>query len=124
MKVFLDTNVLVSASTTRGLCADVLREVLLSHDLFLADCLIEELKFVLQGKLGIPTAIVDEYIGMLRSDAVFTKRHVELLSGAAASGTDIFVTGDKELLALEKALDMVLVSPRVFWETLKIKTTG
>ncbi|MFH2041078.1 MAG: hypothetical protein ABIJ35_01010 [Acidobacteriota bacterium] len=30
----------------------------------------------------------------------------------------------KELLALEKALDMVLVSPRVFWETLKIKTTG
>lgn len=124
MKVFLDTNVLVSASTTRGLCADVLREVLLSHDLFLADCLVEELKSVLQGKLGIPPLIVDEYIGMLRSDAVFTKRHVELLSGAAASGTDIFVTGDKELLALEKALDMVLVSPRVFWETLKIKTTG
>ncbi|MBU4204503.1 MAG: putative toxin-antitoxin system toxin component, PIN family [Acidobacteria bacterium] len=124
MKVFLDTNVLVSASTTRGLCADVLREVLLSHDLFLADCLIEELKFVLQGKLGIPSTVVDEYSNMLRSDAVFTKRHVELLSGAAASGTDIFVTGDKELLALEKALNMTIVSSRVFWETLKIKTTG
>lgn len=33
MKVFLDTNVLVSAIATRGLCADVLREVsTLSND--------------------------------------------------------------------------------------------
>ena len=31
MKVFLDTNVLASAAATRGLCADVLREVFASH---------------------------------------------------------------------------------------------
>ena len=33
MRVFLDTNVLVSAMATRGLCADVLREILTSHRL-------------------------------------------------------------------------------------------
>ncbi len=36
MRVFLDTNVLVSAVATRGLCADVLREVLLSHQLLVS----------------------------------------------------------------------------------------
>ena len=33
MRVFLDTNVLVSAFATRGLCADVLRHVLADHQL-------------------------------------------------------------------------------------------
>lgn len=135
MKVFLDTNVLVSAAATRGLCADVLREVLLSHDLYLGDCLIEELSFVLHGKLGIPSSLVEEYIKVLRLDAVFTKKEVALdiniqdqsdviiLSAAAASGADIFVTGDMELLELKKVQQMTIISPRVFWEKVKIKTT-
>jgi predicted nucleic acid-binding protein len=33
MRVFLDTNVLISGFTNRVLCEDVLREVLASHDL-------------------------------------------------------------------------------------------
>jgi len=37
VKVFLDTNILVSATATRGLCADVLREVLASHQLIVSD---------------------------------------------------------------------------------------
>jgi hypothetical protein len=33
LRVFLDTNVLVSAFATRGLCADLLELVLLQHEL-------------------------------------------------------------------------------------------
>ncbi len=44
MRVFLDTNVLVSAVATRGLCADVLRETLVSHQLVVSAPLIAELK--------------------------------------------------------------------------------
>ena len=33
MRVLLDTNVIVSAVTTRGLCADVFRAVLAAHEL-------------------------------------------------------------------------------------------
>ena len=36
MKVLLDTNVLVSAFATRGLCADVLRLVLTEHEMVVA----------------------------------------------------------------------------------------
>jgi len=33
VKVFLDTNILVSGVATRGLCADVIRLVLAEHEL-------------------------------------------------------------------------------------------
>ena len=44
MRIFLDTNVLASAVATRGLCADVLREVLTRHDLIISNALLKELK--------------------------------------------------------------------------------
>ena len=41
MRVFLDTNVLVAAFATRGLCADVFRLVLAEHELLVSAALIE-----------------------------------------------------------------------------------
>ena len=53
MRVFLDTNVLVSAVATRGLCADVFREILSSHQLVVSAPLISELNKILHSKIGI-----------------------------------------------------------------------
>ena len=53
MKVFLDTNVIASATATRGLCADLFRTVIESHDLVVPDCLIVVLKRVRVGSLQI-----------------------------------------------------------------------
>jgi predicted nucleic acid-binding protein len=50
MRVFLDTNVLVSAVATRGLCADVLKEVLVSHQLVISSPLLNELTNILHSK--------------------------------------------------------------------------
>ena len=62
MKVFLDTNVLVSAVATRGLCADVLREVLVSHQLVISSPLLNELTNILHSKFGIPFDVITEFI--------------------------------------------------------------
>jgi predicted nucleic acid-binding protein len=53
MKVFLDTNVLASAAATRGLCADGLRQVFASHQLFISDQVLNELNRVLRFKFGV-----------------------------------------------------------------------
>jgi hypothetical protein len=37
VKVFLDTNVLVSGFAARGLCADVMRLVLAEHELIMGE---------------------------------------------------------------------------------------
>jgi predicted nucleic acid-binding protein len=52
VKVFLDTNVLASALTTRGLCAELFEVVLQSHDLLTSDPVLRELERILPEKLG------------------------------------------------------------------------
>ena len=43
MRVFLDTNVLVSAIATRGICADLLRSVAAERELIVGEVVLVEL---------------------------------------------------------------------------------
>ncbi len=131
MRIFLDTNVLVSAFATRGLCADVLREILTSHLLIISAPLLNELEHILKEKIGIPQEFVEEIIELLKRDACFVTSStlydidikdtddVVILSSALEGKADLFITGDKEILDLGKVQDMTIVSPRKFWEKLK-----
>jgi putative PIN family toxin of toxin-antitoxin system len=131
MRVFLDTNVLVSAVATRGLCADLLREILVSHQLVVSAPLIAELRNILHTKIGTPQEIISDFEALLTQDAIFSedttltnvdindKDDILLLSTALNANAQLFVTGDKELLGLGKIKSMGIVSPRGFWKILK-----
>jgi len=131
MKVFLDTNVLASAVATRGLCADVLREVLTSHELIISDALFKELERVLQQKFKVPSSLISEFLNLLKQDTILVKpvdvpkinikdkNDLIILASAINGNADLFVTGDKELLELAKVENLEIVSPRAFWEKLK-----
>lgn len=131
MRVFLDTNVLVSAAATRGLCADVLREILVSHQLIVSAPLIAEIKDVLHTKIGIPQEIISDFLEVVTQDSILSENtkltNIEindkddiLIPSTALNGdAELFVTGDKELLDLERIQSMRIVSPRKFWETLR-----
>jgi len=131
MRVFLDTNVLVSAVATRGLCVDVLREVLVSHQLVISSPLLNELTNILHSKFGIPLDVITEFIEILNQDVILSGQSesvvidiqdqddVIILSTALSGGAELFVTGGKEILALGKIQHMEIVSPRRFWEILR-----
>jgi putative PIN family toxin of toxin-antitoxin system len=131
MKVFLDTNVLVSAVATRGLCSDVLREVLRHHHLIISPELLTELESVFRKTLGLPQNIIFEFIEVIKQDSQLSvpspllnvnirdKDDLLMLSSALNGGADLFITGDKELLGLQSIRNMGIVSPRMFWERLK-----
>lgn len=131
MRVFLDTNVLVSAVATRGLCADVLREILVSHQLAVSAPLIAEIEKILSTKIGVPQETISDFVDLLTQDCIWSemaqlveidikdKDDIVILSTALAAKTEIFVTGDKELLELEIIQSMRIRSPRSFWESLK-----
>ena len=131
MRVFLDTNVLVSAVATRGLCADVLREVLLSHRLLLSAPLLIELKITLRNKIGITLETISDFVDLLVQDSILSenleprdidindKDDILILSTALNGKAELFITGDKELLKLGKIKKMRIISPRQFWEKLK-----
>lgn len=131
MRVFLDTNVLASAVATRGLCADVFRNVLASHDLVISDDLLQELSRTLREKFGLSQLIVSGVIELLNQDtcmssavpshpvAISDLTDKPILSAAINGSTDVFVTGDKEILRLQAIGAMKIVSPRLFWEIMK-----
>jgi len=70
VRVCLDTNVLVAAFATRGLCADALRAVLVDHELVVGDVILEELELVLAEKLGVPKPRREAVRAALATDVV------------------------------------------------------
>jgi len=134
MRVFLDTNVLVSAVATRGLCADVFREVLTSHELIICDALLQEVKKVLQQKLKAPPSLASEFLNLLTQDtikakpsrlprvAIKDKSDLIILAAALSGNAELLVTGDRELLDLGNVEGLDIVSPRAFWERLRSQT--
>jgi len=131
MRIFLDTNVLASALATRGLCSDVLREVLTSHELIISDPLLSELQSVLIRKFRMPLGLALETISFLKQDTIASeageipkanirdKDDLIILSCALNGNADVFVTGDKELLELKKIKELNIISPRSFWDRLR-----
>ena len=129
--MLLDTNVLVSAVATRGLCADVFREVLTSHELIVSDALLKEVKKVLHDKLKVPSSLISEFLNLLKQDTILIKPSLSsevtikdktdliIIGSALSGGADLLITGDKELLNLGNVENLKIVSPRVFWEQVK-----
>ncbi len=128
MKVFLDTNVIVSATATRGLCADVFREVLLTHELIVSEQLLTEVSRVLSAKFGASAEMIENVIRILKQDTIFSqpsdppdvtiqdRDDLLILASALAGKADVLVTGDKELQALGSIHNLEIISPRQFWE--------
>lgn len=131
MRVFLDTNVLVSAFATRGLCADLLQVVLSEQNLVLGETVLSELSDVLRRKMGVPSEVIDETEAFLRREAVIAPEAVDpglelrdeddvtVLGEAMAGGADVLVTGDRDLLDVASESTLRILSPRGFWELLR-----
>ena len=131
MRVFLDTNVLVSAFATRGICGDIVRLTLAEHQLVLGETVLAELASVLTKKMRVPPAIVREIEELLRREAVVMPRgeplEVDLrdeddraVLGEALEGrASVLVTGDQELVNARERLPLHVTSPRGFWETIR-----
>ena len=132
MKVFLDTNVLVSGFATRGLCADVIRLVLAEHELITADVVLTELKRVLKHKIHLPGEQIQEILAFLESQTVQPKpispssipvRDEDdqwVLASALAAKAEVLVTGDKDLLDVaDEVSGLTITDPRGFWNLAK-----
>jgi predicted nucleic acid-binding protein len=135
VRVFLGTNVLVSAFATRGLCAEVLELVLLDHDLIVGQAVLRELRKALRDKVKLPTTRSAEIVDFIAGEATEVVDQAEptladvdaadarVLGEALAGHAALFVTGDAALLRLEAVRALRIVSPRRFWEILRAVKT-
>jgi uncharacterized protein len=131
VRVFLDTNVLVSAFATRGLCADLLRHVLAEHELIVGEVIILELRRVLRIKMNVPSATIAAVERLLRDREVVpkpSKPHALpirdsadrwVLASAVAGKADVLVTGDSDLLEIAARAPLRIMDPRGFWNLIR-----
>jgi uncharacterized protein len=131
VRVFLDTNVLVSAFTTRGLCADVLTVVIEDHEPAVSEIVVTELHRVLSQKMTMSSALVEQIIDFISTNVlpevepraaprIKDEADALILAAAIAGGAEVLVTGDRDLLSVsDQVAEIAILSPRQFWELLR-----
>jgi putative PIN family toxin of toxin-antitoxin system len=131
VRVALDTNVLVSAVATRGLCADLLNLVLAEHELVVGETVLTELGKILRERIRVPGRIIDEYVALLRQEGsvveaatpldvkIRDKSDLPVLSEAVAGMAEVLVTGDRDLLEVSAEIPLEILTPRGLWTRLR-----
>lgn len=127
MRVFLDTNVIVSAFTTRGLCADLFREILAVHTLVISEHVLTETKDVLTRRFKVPEETVIEIIALLEKQelallpatlpqiVIRDLADLPVVAAAIESNSDYLVSGDKDITSIFPLKEIKVVTPREFW---------
>jgi uncharacterized protein len=133
VRVVFDTNVLLSAIFTRGLCEAVLGACVDRSDweIVVSDHILDELERIAVSKFRVPVEAVRTAVDLLRrnaelvvpaemsADACEDKDDLPVLGTAVAGAADLLVTGDAELLALGSVRGIPIVSPRALYERLR-----
>lgn len=124
MKVAIDTNVLVAAIHTRGLCSDILIACLQKHRVVLSDYILEEVHRILVTKLNATEKESRAITSRLRSDSEIVvpavipidacrdRSDLPVLGTAVAGNAEVLITGDSDLLEVKEYRGVKVVNPR------------
>ncbi len=134
MRVCLDTNVLVAAFATRGLCSDLLRAVLSEHELVIGNHILTELENTLRRKFRVPddrlTTVgaaftsVEKIPDPLEPSAIEVRDPTDrwVLAIAETGRADVLVSGDRDLLAVAHVSSVPIITPRACWERFHVRS--
>ena len=132
MKVVFDTNVLIAAFATQGLCHAVFELCIDQHQIIISEHIVNEAKASIEKKLKVPVNIAKAFTQYLRENTtvvgdVTRLRHKVcrdpsddwILALAEHIGADYLITGDQDLLILKTYANTAIIQPRQFWEILR-----
>jgi putative PIN family toxin of toxin-antitoxin system len=126
MKIFFDTNVLVSAFITKGVCSELFNYCLEKHVIYTSEFVLDELEQKLVYKFKFPENKIYRIIQHLNDNTVvlknvIVKHHVlrdkdddNIIAAAVEGKVDCIVTGDKDLLCLKNISYIAIINPGDF----------
>jgi len=128
VKAVFDTNVLIAAFLTEGICAKLLiRARKRDFDLILCDAILQEFERVLKKKFAASPSEISDVSALLSGAACDIRRRIDaiapvcrdpdddrILACAREAGADYIVTGDEDLLVLKSYEGTGIISPREF----------
>ena len=128
MKAVFDTNVLIAAFLTEGLCSGLLiRARKQAFNLVLSDDIIQEFEGILIKKFKLTSADISEVSAIVSEAASEILHNLGPISNicrdpnddmiircAIDAAANYIVTGDEDLLILKRYKDIVIINPRDF----------
>jgi putative PIN family toxin of toxin-antitoxin system len=128
VRAVFDTNVLIAAFLTEGLCSGLLiRARKQAFNLVLCDDIIREFEGVLSRKFKLASADISEILSIVSEAAseiihklgpipnICRDPNDDMIIACAIDATaDYIVTGDEDLLILKRYKDIVIINPRNF----------
>ena len=127
MRVTLDTNVLIAAFITRGVCHDLLEHLVRHHQLVTSEHILAEFRRVLTRKFDVRSEHAEAALQLIRTQALLVpdeplaeriSRDVDddaVLAVALRSMSTCLVTGDDDLLSLGSYQGVRILRPGDFW---------
>lgn len=126
MKVLLDTNVIIAAFITRGVCSELLDHCIQHHVLITSEFILNEFREHMIHKFGYAVEEVEEAVELLElkmqtvkpsplKNSVCRDPDDDIVLGTAVAGdVACIVTGDKDLLILKQFGLCDIVTPTEF----------
>jgi uncharacterized protein len=127
MRLVLDTNVLIAAFVSRGMCHDLLEHCQREHELITSEVILREFEGNLLNKFKVPTAAAREATALIASRMrLVTPKPLEapvcrdadddwVLATALEGTCKCIITGDKDLLMLKRFHSIDILAPSEFW---------
>lgn len=128
MRIVLDSSVLIAAHITRaGICAELLEDVLMQHELVTSQYILDEVARKLTDKFGFPTSALRSVTRFLAGVATKVEpatvpegvcrdpEDMPVLGTALAAQATLLITVDKDLLAIGAFQGIAIVKPGEFW---------
>jgi len=131
VRIVLDSNIIIAAFASRGLCLNVFEICLNKHTIIISQFLLREIHRNLQKKIKLPLFLCNDIQKLLLSEAKIVEprtlskdvcRHradIKVLGTGIAGQADAIVTGDEDILILKHFHSIPILSPRKFWEFIK-----
>ena len=127
MKLFFDTNVIISGFVTKGYSFDVIKDAIYKRQVYYTAQMLTELQRILPSKFSLSDDILHFVLSIIKK--YFIKAETsnavdsvcrdadddQLLADALANGIELIITGDKDLLILEKYKGIRIISPKEYW---------
>jgi putative PIN family toxin of toxin-antitoxin system len=135
MRVFADTNVLISAFLSNGTCYRLIQHLIdhPEHELIIGEFVLREAQEKLRRKIRAPETAIEMFAELLLSGGLPSPPPERLppvsvrdpddawvLASALHVGAEVLVTGDRDLLDIAADIgELSIITPRALWERLQ-----
>jgi uncharacterized protein len=129
VRIALDSSALIAAHISRaGVCAELLEDVLLHHELVISEFILEELSRKLCEKFDFPQRDANHVAAFLRRVGVLVSpadlppdlcrdpNDIPVLGTAVSGECALLISVDRDLLDMQKVYEIPIIRPGDYWQ--------